>query len=157
VNHLSLLGQDLAGWTLSRAYWLELSHELMGFFPAVLANEPRGDDLFVCLDTDLLAEVGKLLTPRRCKVIEITVIVNEAECVAFDLCRIQKKFDEMPEDETSITVLTRQRFDELVVACGDDECPFKWAPGLVGSDMSSEEFFETLRASLERVRDEGAA
>ncbi|MFA5358216.1 MAG: hypothetical protein WC310_00115 [Patescibacteria group bacterium] len=151
MNHKTLLGQDLTGWKLATAYLLELKHGLMGFFPAEMIDVDGKEDMFLCLDKDLLLQVAKLLPPRQSVMTEFMVLVNESLGLAFDLGILQRKiFRDEPVKDNHIKVLTRQRFEELK-AGSKDKKPFKWTSGLIGNDMSSEEFIETLTKALEKA------
>lgn len=142
MNHQKLFGQDLAGWQLVTAYLLQLKHGLMGFFPAVFGdnNEP-----FVCLDPELVLEIGRLLPARRCEVVTIRVLANPALGIAFDLSVVART-GRPDADDTHIVVLTRERFAELTA--DPAARPFEWAPGLIGGQMSHKEFVADLQQAL---------
>ena len=45
-------------------------------------------------------------------------------------------------------LLTEKEFQDLISKC---EHPFKWAPGLISNDMSSEEFLETIESARKKI------
>ncbi len=128
----SIMGVDLAGFQLTRAFWLELDHTLMGTFPALVAetNEP-----VVCLDRELLGRIKDMLPQRRSKEVGTFALANVEQESAFN---IEGRLD---HGTAPLILITQAKFDEL---CAASDQPFKWAPGLVGNDMTEEEFRETL-------------
>ncbi len=147
MNHKELLEQDLSGWKVAKAYHLELKHKLMGFFPAVFSD--KVEEMFICLDKKLLAEVAKFLPPRSCRCSEFIVLVNEGMGIAFDIKIIaENRSCKNPDEDTSLYVLDRYKLNRLVSQAKEGESPFKWAPGLISDDMSPEEFKESLKLVL---------
>lgn len=152
MNHQELFGQDLSDWKLAMAYQLELQHSLMGFFPAILADVPADEELFICLDKDLLIEIAKLLPKRRFQVTKFKVLANENKGIAFDLkvvSRTESRFEKITD--TDLPILTSAKFNKIVSEAQNGKCPFKWAPGLISSDMTQEEFEETLKSALKET------
>ena len=148
MNHKELFNQDLAGWKIANAYFLELAHGLMGFFPAIFNDEQK--EMFLCLEKPLIEDVCKHLPPRRCKINEIQVLVNETKGLAFTLDRIKEElYSDKENKDTHIRVLTRQEFNRLTAK--PRAKPFKWAPGLIGNDMNHEEFMETIQEALKKA------
>ena len=115
-----LMDRDLAGWQLAMAYYLELEHGLMGFFPAIIAETGQ---MVLCLDENLLVGgVKELLPERRCRQREILVLANEQEAICFQIA------NEHGVETKAGHILTDEEFEELTE--GESE-PFKWTPGLI--------------------------
>jgi hypothetical protein len=114
-----LIAIDLAGFLLVRAYFLELSHGLMGFFPAIFAKD---GEMVVCLDKALLEKVWDLLPKRRAEVGEALLLVSPKDSFGFDVRNDQK------EDVEPVHILTQEEFDSLTK---EYDLPFKWVSGLI--------------------------
>ncbi len=114
----------------------------MGYFPAIITKEDR---VIVVLEKDLLETVWKMLLPRCSHVDEGLVYANSEGTLVFpvggegDIAKLLSG--------TPMPVLTQDQFEQLTAS---GKKPFKWASGLVGDDMSSSEFEETLRAAVEQ-------
>ncbi len=139
-------------WNLKVGYYFELEHHLMGFFPALII---KTEEMFICFDKDLMVKIGKLLPPRRFKMNTKLFLTNEEEDIAISIAVLndvvmyindntKHAIDRRSEDIT-MDIVNEKIFQELI---NDKEKPFKWAPGLIGSDMSPEEFNETLENAL---------
>jgi len=134
-----VMGMDLARFRLVRAYFLELDHTLMGFFPAIIRkNEINeiNEMMVVCLDRALLKKVWDLLPKRRAKIGEVILLVNTDRNFGFDIQNENK------EKTEPVHILTEREFKRLLK--GDDD-PFKWAPGL----MSLREDDDSLKSPFD--------
>jgi hypothetical protein len=129
---------DHAGFRLMVGYYVELTHGLMGFFPAI---ESQSEKMVVTVDPELLKRVWKTLTPRRSKASTQLTYANAETGVAYF---IPEKYQQL-EESKPFGILTYGRFDELMAG---PKPAFKWAPGLIGPGMSKKEFEETLQAAL---------
>lgn len=129
------------GFKLVIGFYAELKHGLWGCFPAI---ESGTGEMIFTTDPDLIKRVCENLPPRRFNFGTQILYVNEETGVAFSV--IGTKDHEL-EKATPFQLLTQRRFDELMRM----EKPFKWAPGLVGDDMSAEEFRETLEAAQKKL------
>ncbi|MFC1594802.1 hypothetical protein ACFL3E_00020 [Patescibacteria group bacterium] len=138
-NTLSeVMSKDLAGFQLVKAYNAELKHGLMGFFPAIFKDN---DDIVVCIDVNLLKKVCELLTPRKMKISGFLALVNIEQRFGFDIR------NDNEEKTKPLHILTEEEFTRRTTA---EEEPFRWTPGLIGPDMTSEEFAETLDEALKQ-------
>lgn len=140
ANLCEVVTGDQVGYQLRVAYSLELTHGLMGYFPAIVAEEDR---TILILEKDLLETVWKMLSPRRSQVNEDLVYANSEGTQAF-LVGGRNALSGTP-----MSLLTRAEFEQLTAS---GENPFKWTPGLVGDDMSQSEFADTLRAALKECK-----
>lgn len=129
---------DHTGFRLAVGYCVALKHGLMGFFPAI---ESESCEMVTTIDLELLKRVWKTLTPRRSELQTQLLYVNPNTGVAFSILGSDEYNLEKSEQ---YQILTQARFDELVRG---KKPAFKWAPGLVGDDMSRTEFLETLVAA----------
>lgn len=134
LNLFELLKGDESSYVTKPGYFAQLEHGLMGFFPAIFADDPKR--IVVTLDRELLCDVVKTLTPRRFRISENLFYVIEDQGVAY--ANIDDKERSVPD-----RFLTREEFTDLTAK---NEKPFEWAPGLIGNDMSPEEFADSLRA-----------
>jgi hypothetical protein len=105
----------LAGYELMTGYYLELSHGLMGAFPALISEE---EELFVCTDKKLLEKVWEKLPKRKARVSLIQLYVNLTEKVGYNVL--------VGNEAEPIHVLSEEEFDSLK----DRVEPFMWSPGL---------------------------
>ena len=131
------------GFELAVGYSLELSHRLMGYFPAIFTGTKRTVLVF---DRELLEAVWKLLSPRHSEINQGLFYVNHSEGIAFPLS-VQRLLEDLLS-MTPVEVLTWSEFDQVTA---NGATPFSWAAGLVGNDMTAEEFQETLQAAMRKV------
>lgn len=138
-----VVAADQTGFELRIGYYLELKHTLMGCFPAIVKNDPLR--LILVFEKELLADLAKHLTPRRSKVSSGLYFVNMK---TMEACAVSGyNLAEAMNNEVFLA-FSRAEFDRLIA---DGAKPFSWAPGLIGDDMSSAEFQETLRIALEKA------
>jgi hypothetical protein len=116
-----VMGNDLTGFQVVKAYFLELEHGLMGFVPAIIK---KNKEMVVCLDKSLLEKVWNLLPRRKAKVVEAILLVKMDGSFGFDIRNENK------EDTDPIHILSEKEFNGLTEGGGDS--PFGWAPGLLG-------------------------
>ena len=128
-------------YEIKPVYYLELKHGLMGFFPAIV-DKPRR--IILTKDKNLLEKIWRMLSPRSSKMDDNLFYVHKSEPVAY----LAK--DPYGDDEaTPYHLMTKEEYDLLVK---ENENPFQWAPGLVGNDMSPQEFLETIiQAASEKI------
>ncbi len=117
-----VMDEDLAGFKLAEAYFLELSHGLMGFFPAIFKKDK---EMMVCLDKSLLKKVWSRLPRKKAKVVEAIVLVSMEGSFGFDVRNENK------ENVKPVHILLEQEFNQLIKK-NKDTSPFEWAPGLLG-------------------------
>lgn len=138
-----LVKGDQEGFELRIGYYLELSHTCMGCFPAIVTNDRKR--LILVFEKGLLADLAKHLTPRRSKVSSGLYFVN---LKTMEACAVGGyNLAEAMTNEVFLA-FSRTEFDRLTA---DGAEPFSWAPGLIGDDMSSAEFQETLLVALEKA------
>ncbi|PLX27266.1 hypothetical protein C0583_04510 [Candidatus Parcubacteria bacterium] len=133
-----VMDKDLAGFQQVQAHFLELSHGLMGFFPALVRET---EDIVVCLDKKLLIQVMERLPKRKSKFGEFQMLANIDNGYGFEVGNHNGK------ETKPLRILSEEEFEKRIQ---EEEKPFKWAPGLVGNDMTEEEFIETLELAKER-------
>jgi hypothetical protein len=124
ANLFELLKKDpkKQGYRLEKVFFLELTHGLMGLFPAVIHAKRR---VVMCLDRSLLVEVWKTLKPRDSKISSYICYINEQKGIAYsDVDGSLEQEDSMP-----IKILTRNEYEVI-----RREAPnaIAWAPGLLG-------------------------
>jgi hypothetical protein len=105
------------GYELKTGYLLILKHDLMGTFPALIAEN---NELFVCTDKQLLEKVWEKLPKRPARVIELQLYANSDEGIGFDV--------RIGDEAQPIGILSEEEFHALVK---DKKDAFKWAPGLI--------------------------
>lgn len=108
-------GKRMAGYELMTGYYLELSHGLMGAFPALISE---GEELFVCIDKKLLEKVWEKLPKRKARVSLIQLYANLTEKVGYNV--------RVGDEAEPIHILSEEEFDALA----NREEPFMWSPGL---------------------------
>jgi len=128
------------GFRLAVGHFAELDHGLMGNFPAI---ESESKEMIITTDFELLKQICATLSPRRFKFGTQLIYVNPETGIAYSMLGTD---EEALERATPFQTLTQVRFQEL----SQKEKPFKWAPGLVGNDMTPEEFVETLQAATSK-------
>jgi hypothetical protein len=128
-----VMGTDLAGYQLVYGHFLELKHGLMGFFPARVKGTK---EVVLCVDETVLAEVEALLSKRERKRGRILLLANLVQAKGFNLT------NDPNENISPMYILTQDEFVRLVKEKGSDA--FEWAPGLVGNDMSLDEFRDSI-------------
>lgn len=143
-NLLELINSESPGWKIRWGYSLQLEHGLMGYFPALFSGTKH---VVISLDKSVIEEVWKSLSPRRSKLDTDLYYVNESLGVGFHIGGTQ---DYLLKRAVPFRFLTRERLAELFETTAK---PFQWAPGLIGEDMTREEFAETLQAALADSRE----
>jgi hypothetical protein len=136
-----LIHGNQEGYELRYGYSLELVHGLMGYFPAIY-RDTREE--VVSFDKDLMAEIWKSLSRRRSKLRESLFMVNFQEGVCFPIISLETYF---LKESKVMRFLTKDKLSEILASNPD---AFQWAPGLVGNDMSAEEFRETLKVAMSK-------
>jgi hypothetical protein len=124
ANLFELLKKDPKeqGFRLEKVFFLQLTHGLMAFLPAVIDAEKR---VIICLDQGLLVEVWKTLKPRASKMGSQICYVNEQKGVAYS--NADKQFEQ--EESKPEKILTRSEYEEIREKTPD---AIAWAPGLIG-------------------------
>lgn len=117
-------------WKIVPAYFLQLTHTCMGFFPACFEKEKR---VVICTKKELIEKVWKTLSPRKSKLDKVLFYVHNTEPVCYQADHFGGEKYSKPEQ-----LLTEEEFEKLLP--GD----LRWAHGLVGGDMSAEEFAQTI-------------
>lgn len=112
-----LFGHDLAGWQITHGHFLQLSHGLMGTFPAIDEN----GEIIVVLDKSTLAKVWQKLERREAKVTSIMIVARLASGTAFifDGC--------LKGDAEPLRVFSAEDIEAL---CQKKDS-MRWAPGLI--------------------------
>lgn len=134
---------NLSDFRIGMGYWLELKHGLMGTFPALTTKD---DEPFFCLNEDAVRKALSLLSKRSFRINKTLLLINEKKKTAFDLLVVVRRWDRGEESE-SAPIFTEDDLGGMKV--GD----LKWAPGLVGDTMTCEEFEETLRFAMARIKE----
>ena len=133
ANLFELLKQDSKGqgYLLEKVFSLQLTHSLMGFFPAMIYSHRR---VIICLDLNLLVEIWKTLEPRKSQLDSLTYYVNREKGIAYvDVDRPSEREESKPEK-----VLTRDEYEKIKK---EDPDSIMWAPGLIGGVYFSPEQF----------------
>lgn len=105
----------------------------MGFFPACFDKEKR---IVFTTDKKIIQEVWKTLSPRASKLGEVLYYVHNTEPVGYEANPHYISKEDCKPDQ----LLTEEEFRKLLP--GD----LRWAHGLIGNDMSHEEFIQTIDA-----------
>lgn len=133
-----VMDKDLAGFKQVQAHFLQLSHGLMGFFPALIRET---EEIVVCLDKKLLVKVMEQLPKRKSQFGDFQMLANTKDGYGFEVGNHNGK------ETKPLRILSEEEFEKRIT---EEEEPFKWAPGLVGNDMTQEEFVETLEHAKAR-------
>lgn len=114
-----LFRQDLAGWQITEAHFLELEHGLMGTFPAITAK----DGLVVAtINKSMLRKVWNRLPRRQAKVTSILVLANPTTGIAFHMSNFHGG------DTQPLHILS----DENIIVLCSKSSQVRWAGGLIG-------------------------
>ena len=148
MNRITILGQEYSAnlqlfleqnpdgswqkdWKIIPVFFLELQHSLMGFFPACF---DKGKRIVFTSDKKLISKVWKTLKPRKSKIGEVLFYVHNTEPVGYEADpRYRGKEDCVPDQ-----LLTEEEFEKLLPG------ELRWASGLIGADISSEEFLKII-------------
>lgn len=109
-----LLGKDLSGYAIKRAYTLSLTKDALGILPARLQGSNHA---VVCLDREVAEEVAKVMPERNHHIEMFYCLHHEATGIAF---RIHSNALLSAE---RLEILTRGLFDTQV---GMYKEPFYW-------------------------------
>jgi len=134
------MDKDLAGFQQVQAHFLQLSHGLMGFFPALVRET---EEIVVCLDKKLLVKVMEQLPKRESQFGDFQMLANTKDGYGFEAGNHNGK------ETKPLRILSEEEFEKRII----EEKPFKWAPGLIGNDMTPEEFVETLEHAKEQCQE----
>jgi hypothetical protein len=118
-------------YQIKSCYYLELVHGLMGFFPAIINGTKR---MIVTTDKDLIVKIWEKLSPRKSKMNDDFFYVHEDGLVGYPA----KHWTGDDSKSIACHLMAEEEFEILTN-------PFEWAPGLIGSDMSHEEFIKTIK------------
>ncbi|MDB5260555.1 MAG: hypothetical protein JWN37_786 [Candidatus Nomurabacteria bacterium] len=132
----------VAGFVPTVVYFLELEHGLMGTFPALFKGTRN---VVLTPDLELITDVWKLMTLRKARVSSMHFFLNHELSIAYPAVNELERSESIPNQ-----ILTREEFNAVLAA---DPKPFEWAPGLVGDDMSREEFQRTVEAAKAQCGD----
>jgi len=135
-----------AGYELRKVYFLELKHNLMGFFPAVFSSDTKR--LIITSDLTLMERVWRKLEPRKATLHEVIAYVNQVR----ELLYIEPKNQEQREECKPRKLLSSEEFNNLVKT---EEEPFMWMPGLIGGESLERKTF--LHHLTEQARKLGPA
>jgi len=114
-----VIGKDLPGWQSLYCYVMELSHSLMGCFPAMKSGAKK---IVVCLNRDDLEKIWSKLPKREVKVNKFLFHVNKGENRAILINSPQG-------DESDSGDFFLIQGNELGFYLQEDDF-FEWAPGL---------------------------
>jgi len=130
LNLLELLKRDAPGYALKEFYYLELDHDCMGSFPAIIAGTRH---VVAATELALAFDLWQDMPPRISKLRSNSGYVNDELGIVYPMLG---SADEEKERSKPLRFLTRARLDELRAA---NEHPFAWAPGLLGGGTSARE------------------
>jgi len=122
-NFKEIMKMDLAGYEITKAYYLKVDHGLMGTHPALISET---DEIVVCLDKELLKRVWNFLPKKKAKVEEIFMLADVKNNFGFSLTACLDYKNE-PEEVKPLHVLSEHKLIELAAAPE----PFKWTPGVM--------------------------
>lgn len=146
VNLFELLKIDwkALGFRLEKAYYLELKHDVMGFFPAVLE---KGDDAGVIAVTDMsvLESVWRLLEPRKAGIGQVTIYFNPES----GYCYGEASSSHEQEQREPFKIMTQEIFDSIE----KPEEVIRWAYGLMSmkQEPGLGEFLQDLEKQAQRL------
>jgi hypothetical protein len=133
---------DQRGFELRIGYYLQVKHDLWGFFPGIVTDS---NEIILVFDADLVSRIWSIMPPKDSEVVKGLFFVNKQTDTAFSVS--SGKLEELLSLETW-HVLSRERF-ELITA--DEARPFGWAPGIFGAAIRGEEFERLRERALKKL------
>lgn len=118
---------EAEGYVIKEVYYLELAHDLMGFFPAII---PSKREIIFTSDISILELVWNKLPPRKARIGKILGYVNS------EIGIVYLKEDKPTNTQEPDRLFDDKRLDELY----QDSC-VDWANGLISSFSPSKENF----------------
>lgn len=115
-----LFGCDLAGYQIAYCHFLELDHNLMGFFPAIYENR----DIIVTLNKCDLEGVWKKLPRRPAKITSFLVLVQSGDGISIG-------FDIAKENNKPFRIFSPESIESLCKRGDERGNPVSWTPGLI--------------------------
>lgn len=134
-NLAELLAGDRKGWNLVQCYALELTHTLMGVFPAVQKGTKI---IFLTADKKSLFRVWRTLEPQSSNLVVQECMVNATGNVAYAM---KEREWEMKESRP----LKLYNPEEIEALFSADPAPFKWARGLIGGSSNPHNFLDQIQ------------
>lgn len=119
ANLGEVMNKDLAGFQQVEAYFLKLSHGLVGFFPALISET---EEMVVCLDHALAAKVMEKLPPRESQIVKMQILANIEGNFGFEMG------NEISQNALPLHILTAEEFNQRVE---QEKQPFKWTSGII--------------------------
>jgi len=129
-------------YRIEYVYYLQLKHSLIGFFPALI-KEVDQSRIVLTTNKDLLEKVWRKLSPRKSEIRMSEYYIHNEEPIGYMLYYYKGNDASLPKK-----LLTEKEFLSLIEK---NDNPFEWAPGLVGEDMTEEEFLKTLENAIKKV------
>ncbi len=77
-----LKNRDLKGWQIKKAFYMELKHSLMGFFPLI---EEKTKKIIICINRNDLEKIWNILKPKKVLVQPHQFMINEEEKLCIPL------------------------------------------------------------------------
>jgi hypothetical protein len=137
-NLKEILAGDRKGWTSKTCWALEISHGLMGFFPAIV----KASKIMVLVsDMPLIFRVWRSLEPKESKLIARECIVNDVGTVAYFMM-VSSDYDK--EHSLPQKLFSVAEINELFAK---NASAFGWAPGLFGADIDPDQFRRIVDAA----------
>lgn len=143
ANLLLLMGKDESNdYKLANVYYLELVHNLMGFFPAVIINSNRR--MVLTTSKKLLIKIWEKLEPRDSKIGSQMFYLHKIHPVGYPISNSPSR----QEENVPLLLLNEDEYEKMLK---ENEKPFKWSPGLLGPSLPEEEFQQIINlASVEK-------
>ena len=123
------------GYELKKVYFLHLKHGLMGFFPAIFSSDESR--IIFTTDLNLLEKVWQTLKFKRASLEENLAYVNEKHGIVY----LEASYPEERERREPEKLLTIEEFENLEKE-NEMEKVFRWAFGLMGSGLISQDSFQ---------------
>ncbi len=142
-NLIEAINQNLDGYKLKFLYSLEVKHNGMGYFPALMGGTK---EIVYCTNLAVLKKVWSLLPPRSSKIHTVLFYVNSHYTEGFPITFKYGSSMLDPENCMLTSFVTRERFDQLIA---DSALPFQWQLGVSGASCDQDSF--------KRLIDEGIA
>jgi hypothetical protein len=136
-----LLGKDLSGYRIMRAHFLELKHNLWGFFRAIY-NDGECTTLVICTDLRVLAAVAERLPKRKFSRADLLMLVNSEGNSGFAL---NSPMNGPGVEDEPWPIMTAGKLAELT---DDRDTTFSWQPGLSGGYIPPEQYQKDIEVLL---------
>jgi len=144
--------QNHGSFRLAYVYFLEIEHKSMEIFPAVAMTVSLAP--VVTTDKEALIEVWKTLPPKRSKITKCLGYINKKLGVVYLIIGLDDNY--LKKQSELRALFSKVELESWISRAKDKgDKGFVWAPGFITeSNISQEEFLETIRRAAENTDEE---